>query len=49
MKIVHSSDGQSKQGTTFSGKATLTPMVTAQQEDGVKLTMVSFEDGSVTN
>ncbi len=49
MKIVRSSDGQAKRGTTFSGKATLTPMVVAQQEGGVKLTMVTFEDGAVTN
>lgn len=48
MKIVRSSRGQARQGTTFSGKATLTGMVEAQQEGGVKLTMVTFEDGAVT-
>lgn len=49
MKIVRNSDGQSKQGTTFSGKATLTPMITAQQVGGMQLSVVEFEDGAVTN
>ena len=42
MKVVRSSEGQAKQGTTFSGKVTLTPMLGAQQEGGVKLTLVTF-------
>ena len=49
MKIVRGSDSQAKQGTTFSGKATLTPMATAQEAGGMKLTVVNFEDGAVTN
>jgi quercetin dioxygenase-like cupin family protein len=49
MKIVRNSDGQPKQGSTFSGKATLAPMVRAQKEGGMGLTMVNFEDGAVTN
>lgn len=49
MKVVRSTEGESKVGTTFSGKATLTPMMPAMQEGGVKLTMVTFEDGAVTN
>lgn len=49
MKIVKHSEGQARVGTTFSGKATLTPMMGAQEEGGVKLTLVNFEDGAVTN
>lgn len=49
MKIARSSDGQPKQGTTFSGKAMLAPMITAQQPGGLQLTVVNFEDGAVTN
>lgn len=49
MKVVRSSEGQSRRGSTFSGKATLTPMMGAQREGGVRLTMVDFENGAVTN
>ena len=49
MYIVRSDAGESREGTTFSGVARLTPMIPAQKDQGMKLTMVEFIDGAVTN
>ena len=49
MKVVRSTEGAEKVGATFTGHATLRPQLAAQQEGGIKVTMVYFEDGSRTH
>jgi quercetin dioxygenase-like cupin family protein len=49
MKIIRKEDAQVRTGTTFTGPAQLEEMVTSSQKDGVRLTVVRFEDGARTN
>ena len=49
MHIVKIDQGVPHQGTTFTGKALLTSMLGEQLPGGMRLTMVTFEPGSVTN
>lgn len=49
MQIIRSDEGTPRDGTTFTGKATLTSMLGAQLNEGMRLTIVEFEDGAVTN
>ena len=49
MYVVRKDEGESRQGTTFSGVASLMPKIPAQRPEGMKLTMVEFIDGAVTN
>jgi quercetin dioxygenase-like cupin family protein len=49
VKIVRSSERRSEQGTTFTGKVTLERALQAQQEGGVVLSVVHFDDGARTN
>lgn len=49
MKLVRKGEADVRQGTTFTGSTTLAEMMYPQQEGGVKVTIVRFEDGSVTH
>jgi len=49
MKVIHRDDGAVQQGTTFTNKAELNRLLQAQQEGGVSLTIVTFEDGALTH
>ena len=49
MQITRDGTGKSRIGTTFSGEATLTSLVTEQTPGGIKLSLVEFKDGAVTN
>ena len=49
MKIVRSNEGKIHQGTTFTNKTTLNRLLPAQQEKGIKLSLVTFEDGALTH
>jgi len=49
MQVIRSDAGTAREGTTFTAKATLTTMLGPQQEEGMRLTIVDFEDGAVTN
>ncbi|HUF36999.1 MAG TPA: cupin domain-containing protein [Anaerolineales bacterium] len=49
MQVVRKSYGKSWPGTTFTGKTTLTALLDRQEPGGMSLTIVTFEDGSVTN
>lgn len=49
MKLIHKEQAEMRKGTTFTGDATLTEMVVPQDPGGVKVTVVRFQDGSVTH
>ncbi len=49
MKIIRKDDAKANQGKTFTGEATLTEMVVPQDTGDVKVTVVRFENGSVTH
>ncbi len=49
MKIIRSSEGEKKSGKTFTGSANLQPKLLPQTEGGIKITLVSFEDGARTH
>lgn len=49
MQVIRSEDGSSRPGTTFTGVTTLTSLLERQKPGGMSLTVVAFEDGSVTN
>jgi quercetin dioxygenase-like cupin family protein len=49
MKVIRKADAEVRKGTTFTGPTTLTEMLNPQQQGGVKVTVVRFEEGSVTN
>ena len=49
MQVIRKANTTSRQGTTFTGRTTLTTMLERQKVGGLSLTTVSFEDGSVTN
>ncbi len=49
MKVIRSTNGEPRVGSTFKGKATLTTLLSAQSEGGMSLTIVDFEEGAVTN
>ena len=49
MKVVHGNEGQVQQGTTFTNKTTLNWLMPAQGEGGIKLSLVTFEDGALTH
>ena len=45
MKVVRSNEGKVHQGSTFTNKTSLNRLLPAQQEDGISLSLVTFEDG----
>ncbi len=49
MRVIHKDDGKVLQGTTFTNKAELNRLLQAQQEGGISLTVVTFEDGALTH
>ena len=49
MQVIRSDEGAPRQGTTFTGRTMLTTMLGPQQVEGLRLTIVEFEDGAVTN
>ena len=49
MKVIRKDAGEIHQGTTFTNKTTLNRLVLAQQEGGVSLSLVTFEDGALTH
>ena len=49
MQVIRSNNGSSHPGTTFTGRTILTTMLERQEPGGMSLTIVTFEDGSVTN
>jgi quercetin dioxygenase-like cupin family protein len=48
MKVIRKNEGQASPGTTFTNKAFRNPLLPAQQEGGVAITIVTFEDGAAT-
>lgn len=48
MKVIRKNEAATHQGTTFTGPAQVTPLLPAQPESGLRVTLVSFEDGAVT-
>jgi quercetin dioxygenase-like cupin family protein len=49
MKLVRNEQADIRKGTTFTGDTTLAEMLFPQQEGGVKVTIVRFQDGAVTH
>jgi len=49
MRVVRSNEGKVYQGTTFTNKTTLNRLLLAQQEGGISLSLVTFEDGALTH
>ena len=49
MKVVRSNEGKVYQGTTFTNKTTLNRLLLAQQEGGISLSLVTFEEGALTH
>jgi quercetin dioxygenase-like cupin family protein len=49
MKVIRSNGGKIQEGTTFTNKATLNRLMPAQREGGIKLSIVTFEDGALTH
>ena len=49
MKIVRNNEGKVYQGNTFTNRTTLNRLLPAQQEKGIKLSLVTFEDGALTH
>ncbi len=49
MKLIRKEEADVRQGTTFTGKTTLAELLFPQQPNGIKITVVRFEDGSVTH
>lgn len=49
MKLITRDEGRSERGRTFTGPTTLTGMLHAQQEGGMSLSVVHFEDGARTH
>ena len=49
MKIVRGTEGKVHQGTTFTNKATLNRLLPAQQDGGISLSLVTFENGAITH
>jgi quercetin dioxygenase-like cupin family protein len=49
MKVIRSTDGETKPGKTFTGPARLQSQLLPQTEGGIKITMVWFEDGARTH
>lgn len=49
MKIVRKHEQTSQSGTTFTGNVTLDRVLGAQQEGGVSISVVHFDDGARTH
>ncbi len=49
MKLIRKDEGDDRQGTTFTGQTFLRSMLSEQQQGGIKMTLVRFEDGSLTH
>ena len=49
MKVVRSNEGKIHQGSTFTNKTFLNRLLPAQQENGISLSLVTFEDGALTH
>lgn len=49
MKVIRKDEGEVHQGTTFTNEAYLKAVLPAQQEGGVKFTVVTFENGALTH
>lgn len=49
MKIVRAEEGEKHIGTTFSGRAELIRKLSAQEEGGIALALVTFIDGALTH
>jgi quercetin dioxygenase-like cupin family protein len=49
MKVIRKDEGEVQQGKTFTKTTFLQRMLEMQQPDGMSLTMVTFEDGSLTH
>ena len=49
MFVIHKKDVESHEGKTFTGKVNLERFLVAQQDEGVRLTVVHFEDGALTH
>ncbi|HMR62885.1 MAG TPA: cupin domain-containing protein [Anaerolineae bacterium] len=48
MKVIRQAEQTARAGTTFTGPAQVTPLLPAQPDSGLRVTLVSFEDGAVT-
>ena len=49
MKLVRKEEAQVRRGTTFTGETTLAELLVPQAPNGVRVTVVEFDDGSVTH
>lgn len=49
MKVVRRDDVPGERGQTFTGEVTLTRLLTAQQSEGMMVSLVRFEDGARTH
>jgi len=49
MKVARKDEGKISQGSTFTNKTTLNRLLPAQQEEGISLSLVTFEDGALTH
>jgi quercetin dioxygenase-like cupin family protein len=49
MKVFRSNDGEKKSGKTFTGHADLQFQMLPQTEGGIKVTLVTFQEGSRTH
>lgn len=49
MKVVRNNEGKVQEGTTFTNKTTLNRLMPAQREGGIRLSLVTFEDGALTH
>lgn len=49
MRVIRKDQGQFSEGTTFTNKAFKNPLVPAQTEGGLAMTIVTFEDGALTH
>ncbi len=48
MKIIRADRNSGSQGKPFTGEVVLTPLLKAQLEGGLQLTLVAFQDGART-
>lgn len=49
MKVIRNSEGESHQGSTFTGSVELLRKLGAQKAGGIAMTIVRFEDGALTH
>jgi quercetin dioxygenase-like cupin family protein len=49
MKVVRSNEGKIHQGSTFTNKTFVNRLLPTQQENGISLSLVTFEDGALTH